>query len=242
MSIDVYATPLWAELATWRPSALADILRPEFWAVHGTTRLGKALTWHDRLEAHELTPAVLLDGARAAGAMMDLLARLDGEAVRWEEAATPGARNTDDVVRALGEADSDPSQLAPHGLELVVEIAHALQSGGDLGPDAGEHEIRALVEARPRVAQQPGGPFAALLAASMDTIWIPTPMRTSWDGPAGTFASAARLRDDLDALPALLRHIDADGPDDLLGAQLVVESLRDALAHAGSTRCVRITG
>lgn len=239
MRVDVGTTTLWAELAGWSASALEAIGRPEHWAIHGTTRMGKALTRHDRLAPHALSGDALAAGVRAAGTVLDLLGQADPTVVRWSEPPPPAVANAAAAAAAIEAARCRVAAVAPSGIELLLAVAHALQAGQVPPASAGEPEIRALVAVPPRSAPRPDGPFSALLVASAATLWLPTPLARAWDGPAWVVASSAQLRADLAALPPCLRRSDDRGPEDLVAARALVAALSTALERAGDSLCVR---
>lgn len=225
MGIDLAVTTLWAELATWSPTAMEIILRPEYWAVHGATRMGKALGFEDRRADDALEPAALAEGVARAEALMALLVRADREARAWTEPAPPSQATTGAEVRGALEgqhiADVDPGAL-----ERLFDIAHALQAAPTALPkDASLERVRALLATPPRIAPRPSGPGSSLLASSTNTLWVPVPLASAWDGPAGVIASAVQLADDLDALPSCLAELDA-------GVGQLLRDLTRALASA----------
>lgn len=244
MSIEVRTTTLWAELATWSPTALESILRPEHWAIHGATRMGKALTAEDRVDPAALGGASLAAGVEAAAACMALLKRADAASSPWTEPAPPAVASAEEAARAIASSGVDIASVAIEGIELITAVAHALQAGATIAPRVSEAELRAFVATPPRVAPRSSGPFSALLVVSVDTTWVPTTLKHTWDAPACVIASSDRLASDLAALPdlfraGLLRGDDTTWPD-LRAACVVVRALDAALAAAGRTHCVRM--
>lgn len=75
-----------------------------------------------------------------------------------------------------------------------------------------------------------------------DTIWVPVPLQRTWFSPGFVIASTVQLAEDLDALPRCLSETDPDVAGDLADLALLIEVLRSALAEAGTTRCVLMTG
>ncbi len=240
MAIEVRTTTLWAELATWSPTALESISRPEHWAIHGATRMGKAVTDEDRVDPSALGAASLEAGVAASAACMALLTRADATASRWTEPPPPAVTSASEASAAIAASGTSIGGVSAEGIELLVSVAHALQAGAVLGPTATEQDLRATLAAPPRVGPRSSGPFSALLVVSADTIWVPTTLKYAWDSPAWVLASSRQLASDLAALPALFRstHVAAD----LAAAKVVIERLDAALASAESTRCVRMRG
>lgn len=236
MSISLSTTPLWAELATWKPSALEIIVRQESWG--GAERL----TAEDRYEG-DLDPSCLRAGVAAAERVMELLRRLDAPALHWIESSVDAAREraarlpgkrvrAEDVLDAAGEFIDT---LEPVGLDLVLATAHAVRSR----QIAGDATIDALLALEAGPSPSRDGAMSSLLASSMDTLWIPASLTRVWESPFGLVASIDRLRSDVAALPAILRTVDPTAPREVLGAQLVVEAFVDALAKDG---CIRMSG
>jgi hypothetical protein len=238
MGIDLATTTLWAELATWRPAALEVITQPQYWAVHGATRMGKALTNEDRLEDVALDASSLAAGVKSASEIMALLGRADGSRVSWSEPPPPSVSSGDEAREAIDAAGEWVERLSPEGLDLLTSVAHALQAGARLDRGASEREVRALIETPPRTATRPSGPFSSLLVASMDTLWVPVPLKSAWDTPACVFASSVQLAADLEALPDVLRHASLGASSDFRGAQGAVEAFEAALREAGQTHCI----
>lgn len=240
MGIDLAVTTLWAELSTWSASAAEVILRPEYWAVHGATRMGKAVTYDDRI-AREAIDATCVDaGLTRARAVMALLAKADRAGAPWNEPPPPHVRSNAEALAALeGEY---VERVSPDGLELLQELAHALQAGAQLAKDATFADVRRVLSSSPRTAAKPGGAFSGLLAMSLDTLWVPTPLASTWDSPACVIASSVQLAEDLAALPRCLRDIEADAAEDLATMGMLVESLEDALELAGDDRCIVMSG
>lgn len=240
MGIDLAVTTLWAELSTWSTSAAEVILRPEYWAVHGATRMGKAVTHDDRLAEEAIDAACLEAGVARARGVMALLARADRSARTWSEPLPPSVRTNAEALAALeGEY---VERVAPDGLEQLHELAHALQAGAQLAKDASFEDVRRVLAAPPRTAAKPGGAFSALLAMSVDTLWVPTPLGSAWDSPACVIASSVQLAEDLAALPACLRDIEPDAAEDLATMGMLIESFEDALELAGRDRCIVMSG
>lgn len=240
MGIDLCTTTLWAELATWQPHALEVIVRPEYWALRGASRMGKALTWKDRYDEHKPLPTkCIATGASAAREVVRLLSKSEPTLADWAEKAPPAARDPEEAHAVVEDARELVEKLAPAGLEQVLALAHAIQAGVKLPDDA--PGLLAAAATPPSAPQRPDGPMSALLAASLDTIWLPRPMRFAWDGPTGSVASREQLRADLAALPAILR---ADAPPStaLAPAWSVVRAFADALDAAGDERCLSIAG
>lgn len=240
MGIDLSVTTLWAELATWSPAAAEQILRPEFWAVHGATRMGKALTGDDRIAETAIDAAVLTEGVARARGVQELLAKANGANVVWSEPPPPEGTSRADALRALdGE---HVLHVSGDALERLHALAHTLQAGAKLGEDASPLEVRAALALPPRVGPRPRGPFSALLAMGMSTIWVPAPLATVWDSPAFVLASSIQLSEDLDALPACLEDADPAVAGDLASVGALIEGLREALELADGHRCVRMDG
>ncbi len=240
MGIDLAVTTLWAELSTWRPPAAEVITRPEYWAVHGATRMGKAVTFDDRLEEDAIDAACLAAGVTRARAVMELLAKADRSTATWEEPAPPAVDTSADVVRAI--AGDFIADVAPDGIDRLASIAHAMQAGAKLGKDATYDDVRAALEVPPRAAPRPSGPFSALLVMSMDTLWVPVALESAWDAPAFVVASSVQLRADLAALPDCLRESDPEVAGDFAAVGQLVEAFDQALEGAGSARCVVMSG
>jgi hypothetical protein len=240
MGIDLAVTTLWAELSTWSTSAAEVILLPQYWAVHGATRMGKAVTHDGRIEESAIDAACLEAGVSRAKDVMKLLARADRAAAVWTEPLPPRVRSSAEALAALeGEY---VERVAPEGLELLLELAHALQAGALLAKDASFEDVRRVLATPPRTATKPSGAFSGLLAMSVDTLWVPTRLANAWDSPACVIASAVQLAEDLAALPACLRDIEPDAAEDLVTMGALIESLEEALALAGHDRCVVMRG
>lgn len=240
MGIDLAVTTLWAELCSWNTSAAEVILRPDYWAIHGATRMGTAVTAHDLLADHALDAACLEVGVLRAKAAMELLASADRSAKVWSEPPPPRVATNADARRACeGEY---VERVPPEGLERLYEIAHALQAGAKLPRDAGHDDVRAVLRTPPRVAPKPAGPFSALLAMGMNTLWVPVPLASVWDSPAFVIASSVQLAEDLAALPECLREWDPEVAGNLAIVSMLVEAFEGALETAGRDRCVVMSG
>lgn len=231
MGIDLSLTTLAYELATHTAEAHSVILRPECWAIRGASRMGRALTQNDLFsENGTLTPTQLAAGAETSRALITMLQKSEPEFVLTELSA-------DEAFEEGGFFE----KLDPEGLEFVLSIAHAIQAGIPIANDITLAALLPLVAEPPRVAQRSEGPMSALLAASMDTLWLPTTLRYAWDGPIGTLASLPRLRQDIAMLPALLFRYDENEPS-LAGACQVADAFVNALKAAGETQSVRMSG
>jgi hypothetical protein len=238
MGIDLAITTLWAELATWKPSALEVITRAEYWAIRGASRMGRAVTEQDRYDDAGRSPQAIAAGLEATRRLVALLGKTEPAMLGWTDAAPRPA----DAAQAGAAPESVPvARIEVVGLDLLLAVAHAMQAAS-VARDVGEPALRALTAEPPRAPQRSQGPMSALLAASTSTLWIPVALEHAWDGPFGTVASMERLRADLAALPRLLHEVQPDAPKDLLGAQLAVEALHRALEAAAGPRCVRMAG
>ena len=240
MGIDLSVTTLWAELATWSPSAAEVILKPEYWAIHGATRMGKALTFDDRIADSAIDAAVLAEGVVRARGVKDLLAKANRTTTVWSEPPPPKVTSHGEALRALeGEHVLD---VAGDAIERLVALAHALQAGAKLGEDASHDDVREVLASPPRVGPKPRGPFSALLAMSTNTIWVPMPLSSAWDAPSFIVASSVQLAEDLDALPPCLEDADERLAGDLSNVGALIEGFREALELAGGHRCVVMDG
>lgn len=240
MGIDLAITTLWAELSTWSPSAAEVIVRPEYWAVHGATRMGKAVTLEDRLEEDAIDAACLDAGVTRARAVMELLTKANASTAIWSEPAPPVVHTNAEAVHALdGEF---VAELVPDGIDRLAAIAHAMQAGAKLGKDATYDDVRAALAVPPRGAPRSSGPFSALLVMGMDTLWVPVALRSAWDSPAFVLASSVQLAADLAALPDCLREWDPEVAGGLAPVGQLIEAFDEALEGAGSSRCVVMSG
>lgn len=231
MGIDLSLTTLAYELATRTTEAHSVILRPECWAIRGASRMGRALTQSDLVDEHTpLTPAQLAAGTETGRALTAMLQKSEPELALNELTA-----------KEAFEEEGFFEKLDPEGLEFVLSIAHAIQAGIPIPKDITLAALLPLVSEPPRIAQRSEGPMSALLAASMNTLWLPTAMRYAWDGPFGTLASLPRLRQDIAMLPSLLFTYDENEPS-LHGAQQVTDAFVNALEAAGDTQSVRMSG
>lgn len=240
MGIDLVVTTLWAELSTWSASATEVILEPRYWAIHGATRMGKALTFEDRLDETEIGAAALAAGVDRARGVMALLSTANRSTVAWDEPLPPPVRTNHEAEAAL-EA-SFVRDVYGDAVDRLHTLAHALQGGATLSPDASFEEVRVAFSKTPRSGPRPSGPFSALLAMGLNTLWVPTALASVWDSPAFVIGSSLQLASDLAALPVCLRETDPDLAGDLADLALLVEDLEAALRSAGSTRCVAMSG
>lgn len=241
MGIDVSTTALWAELATWKPSALEIITRAEYWGIRGASRMGRALTAADRHDSTEpVDPSSLTAGHQAGRMVVSVLGKTEPSIVGWKESPPPAVASVAEAGVALAAARGPARSVTADGLDVLLAVAHAMQSGAVSG-DATDEALRVLAADPPRTHQRSQGPMASLLAASASTLWIPAPLTHAWDGPFGSVASLEGLRDDLAALPWRLRALTSDASEEVQAAQNVVASLVAALADAGD-RCVRMAG
>jgi len=112
MRIEVGTTTLWAELARWRSSAHDVIARPEHWAIHGTTRMGKVLTESEALAEADIDGAAVAAAVACARGVMDLLERGEGTAARWKEPA-PSPSELAAPKSALAAYDVATSNVRP---------------------------------------------------------------------------------------------------------------------------------
>ncbi len=195
VGIELRVTTLWAELSTWRPPAAEVMVRPEYWAVHGATRIGKALTQADRIPDDLLDASCLEAGVMRARAVMELLTRANQAPVMWKEAYPPAVTTHAGVVSAV--AGERIAEVEPAAVELLASIAHALQAGAHLAADASFDDVLAAVDAPTRTAPRPSVAFSALLVMSIDTLWAPVEMRSTWDSPSCVVASSLELASDL---------------------------------------------
>jgi hypothetical protein len=225
MGIDLVTTSLAYELATRKPEAHALIVRRASWAIHGTADAGPRLTARDLID-DDPTQAQLKHAARTAQGLVAMLSEFEPELTLASE-------------RPVEEAYFE--QLSPEGLEFVLSVAHAIQRGAHIPKDITLHALRALVSASPHVPQRSEGPMSALLASSLDTLWLPSLMRHVWIGPFGALASLHQLRADVDMLPDLLFDYDETEPS-LDGARQVVDAFVNMLEAAGDAHCVRMSG
>jgi len=230
MGITLSLTTLSYELATRTAEALAAVLRPECWAIRGASRMGRALTNGDLLPEHvPLTPVQLAAGVETSRILIAMLQKSEPELALTEMTAKEAFKE-----------EGFFEQLDPEGLEFVLSIAHAIQAGIPMPQDITMAALLPLVLEPPRVAQRSEGPMSALLAASMDTLWLPTTMRFTWDGPFGSLASLPRLRQDIAMLPDLLFTYNETHPT-LARAFHVVDAFVGALEAAGETQCVSMS-
>lgn len=235
MAIVLSTTTLSAELATWKPYALEVIVRPEYWSLHGASRMGKALSAQDRYgEAGRLPASALAAGAKAAREVIRFLAQTEPALADLREPDPIEARDEVEAGAALAALQTDFGALEPRGVELVLTLAHRLQAGETVSLETLGHEA-------PSKPERPDGPMSALLAMGLETIWLPRPMRFAWDGPFGCVASLPQLRADVLALPAALRE-PATPPAEAEPAWRVVRRLMDVIEAAGERRCVRAQG
>lgn len=240
MGVDLAVTSLWAELSTWSPSAAEVILRPEYWAVHGATRMGKAVTHEDRLADDVIGASHLAAGVERARAVMELLTTAHGSSAIWREPAPPVVRTNAEALQALeGEFIAD---VPPVGVDRLVAIAHAMQAGAKLGKGSTYDQLRAALAEPPRTGPRSSGPFSALLVMSYDTLWAPVALKSAWDSPGFVIASSVQLAADLAALPECLSEWDPDVAGGFAPVGQLIEALNDALEAAGSSRCVVMSG
>ena len=231
MGIDLSLTTLAYELAAHTAEAHSVILRPECWAIRGASRMGRALTQSDLVDEHTpLTPVQLAAGTETGRALIAMLQKSEPELALSELTA-----------KEAFEEEGFFEKLDPEGLEFVLSIAHAIQAGIPIPKDITLAALLPLVSEPPRIAQRSEGPMSALLAASMNTLWLPTAMRYAWDGPFGTLASLPRLRQDIAMLPSLLFTYDENEPS-LHGAQQVTDAFVNALRAAGDNQSVAMSG
>jgi hypothetical protein len=202
--------------------------------------MGKALTFRDRYDEHKPLPTkCLATGASAARELIRVLGKTETGLEGWVERAPPAARDPEEALAILEDTQELVEKLDPKGLGVVLSLAYKLQAGERLPDDP-----RALAAAAAETTgapQRPEGPMSALLAAGLDTIWLPRPMRFAWDGPFGTVASLVQLRADVAALPPVLRS-EARPVAELEGAWSVVRTFEEALEAAGEARCLSMSG
>ncbi len=237
MGIDLVVSTLWAELATWKPSAMKTILDREHWARVGVPRRGPRLTYDDRVEPDDLESSALTSSAVAARSLMELLGSIDGSRADWIE---PPPDASASVVEAL--EGTFVSDVYGDAVDRLRALALGLQARGELDLDASFEDVRAAFASDHRAVGRPSGRFSALLAMGIDTIWVPVPLQSTWSSPGFVIASSVRLVEDLDALPRCLSETDPDVVGDLADVALLIEGIRAALAEAGTTRCVLMTG
>jgi len=172
--------------------------------------------------------------------MKALLASIDGSATNWSEPLPPPARTNEEVLEALDGAflrDVDGDAL-----DRLRVLALALQAGAQLREDATFDEVRAAFSLATGRTPRANGAFSALLAMSLHTVWVPASLSTVWETPAFVIASSRQLAEDLDGLPACLHDADPDAAGDLFDLSYLIGCFREALAEAGESRCVVMTG
>lgn len=236
--IDLVVTTLWAELTPWSEAAAGVILEPSYWAIHGATRMGKALTDDERLDDAAIDAAAMAAGVERARAVMALLAKANRTDASWDEPPPPASMEDASIVLDGEHVE----RVSSEGLDQLFAIGHALQAGGVLARDADHAAVRALIVTPPRIAPKPRGPLSSLLAMGMNTLWVPMQLTSAWDSPACVVASSLQLADDLAALPTCLREPREGVAGDLAAVGQLVNALERALALAGTTRCVAMNG
>jgi hypothetical protein len=240
MATELAVTTLWAALSTWSSAAAEIVLRPEYWAVHGATRMGKAITHDDRLDQAAFDGSCLAAGVSRASELMGRLAKADRAARPWREPSPPRVESQAEAMRAL--EFEHVASVPGDAVEQLHTLAHALQGGAPLARDATPDDVRRVLAAPPRGAPKSGGAFSGLLAMSPETLWAPTPLASAWDSPACVFASSVQLSEDLQTLPVCLRRLAPGSAPDLAAMGRLVAALEDALARAGDQRCVMMGG